>query len=985
MIAGTLEIQLLANMARLQSDMDKAKRTVSGTVDAMNKVLSTIGVGISIVGITNLIRSTADAADKMRDLKIASGLAIEQIGGLGKAASMNGSNIDQVARAVGIMSQKMYTGSDAFKVLGVEVQNSSGNLRDSGQVLLDISDKFASMEDGATKSAIANEIFGKSGRDLIPTLNQGRSELESLISSYARHSGMTQKLADDSDRFNDILYLLGERVTGLKNTFVGEILPTLNSIGNAMLSTGQSTNQFSFAVSVVVPVLKGLAIAGFTVADTFRGMGREIGARAAQLEALTRLDFKGMAFIGKSLAEDNAKARAEYDKLIDTIMNGDKVVQKANVSQQKMLDLQIQMPTATDAATKSIEKQTKAYDIEIYKLKQYEDMHKKGRDLTSSVATEQERYNNTLEELESLKPYITVETYNRALEKAQKQLKGTEVQTRATTDEVSQLWIQAGRNIQSSIANSIFNFFDDGLKGMVKNVGIAVGRIASEFAALKIAQGIGLAGMFGGVSGAAVAGGGGGGSVLGGALSLGGNALSLAGGGFGSVGAVGSLLSMAPGQLGSFGVGMASGGGAGMSAAAGLGASFASVAGPAMALFAVDAIGRALAGDRKLGGAEYIPVLGGFLAAMFGREPYKFRQQSLQGTVSSEGFDGNIANVFRSKGGLFSSNKHKTVIEELSRDQQLAFDTAIGVFYNSASGFAENLGLPASLIDDYTTQIQIKSNKGGKLKEEAIAEMLAGIGDGLAKNVIPNIEEMARVGERAFDTLSRLNTEFVGLAGGAVNLGASIEYAKELIKSMSFESRESLISMAGGLEGLAAMTSSFNQHFLTEQERMLPVIETLNAGLKELGVSTDITKEQFKELVQDVGISSEKRIALLKLEDELFAVRTAAEKTAAVVVGATITSTPNYYSSKIPSYETSGSQSEDYTGFATRADFTRAAAKNADTLRRQKAVAENKMKEIDILNGIVDHVKNSAYYARQTADLLMRVTRDGDSLVTTSA
>ena len=64
------------------------------------------------------------------------------------------------------------------------------------------------------------------------------------------------------------------------------------------------------------------------------------------------------------------------------------------------------------------------------------------------------------------------------------------VKNKNTTDEVSQLWIQAGRNIQSSLANSIFDFFTGGLNSMVSSAKNAVLRIASEFAALKISRAI---------------------------------------------------------------------------------------------------------------------------------------------------------------------------------------------------------------------------------------------------------------------------------------------------------------------------------------------------------------------------------------------------------------------------------------------------------------------------------------------------------------
>jgi len=471
--------------------------------------------------------------------------------------------------------------------------------------------------------------------------------------------------------------------------------------------------------------------------------------------------------------------------------------------------------------------------------------------ITESVKTKEERLIDTQTELNRLlnlpNSNLSIETYNRALQKAQDETRETARVTRSTTDEMSQLWMQAGRNIQSTLANSIFNFFDDGLKGMIKNVGIAVARIASEFAALRIAQSVGLAGMFG-ASGVASASSGAGLLNL---ASLGSNASSFVNSGFGITSLAGRGLSSLGGSIGAFGGGLAGSsagifsnvggagtafiggpgtalGGSGLGGAASLGASTASLAG-GLAGAGLGVFGGSLiAGDKKLAGlsgtqtaaigtaigfAAGGPIgaaIGGLVAglgnALFGRGPYKFRQQSIQGTAGAEGFDGDITNVFRAKGGLFRSNGHKSVTEQFSLEQQTLLDDTMKGFYGSARNFAENLGLSTGLVDNYTQEIQIKSEKGKTVTEEAIAEMLDGIGNSLAQNVLPIVDTLRKAGEDSFATLTRLNSEFVSLASAVQNLGGSTEYAKGLITSLSFETRTKLVEMAGGFESLAAMS-----------------------------------------------------------------------------------------------------------------------------------------------------------------------------------
>lgn len=72
MLAGSLEIQLIANMARLQADMATARSTVQNTVSQINRVLGTLGVGLSFAGLAAgmamMVRASEDAAQSQRKL-----------------------------------------------------------------------------------------------------------------------------------------------------------------------------------------------------------------------------------------------------------------------------------------------------------------------------------------------------------------------------------------------------------------------------------------------------------------------------------------------------------------------------------------------------------------------------------------------------------------------------------------------------------------------------------------------------------------------------------------------------------------------------------------------------------------------------------------------------------------------------------------------------------------------------------------------------
>lgn len=106
---------------------------------------------------------------------------------LGVAADLSGVGADKFEAGLSKLATTMFeaaTGSDEaarrLAALGITVKSQDGSLRATDQVLLDLGDRFKAIPDGAEKSALAVQIFGKSGAELIPFLNQGRDGVQAL-------------------------------------------------------------------------------------------------------------------------------------------------------------------------------------------------------------------------------------------------------------------------------------------------------------------------------------------------------------------------------------------------------------------------------------------------------------------------------------------------------------------------------------------------------------------------------------------------------------------------------------------------------------------------------------------------------------------------------------------------------------------------------------------------------------------------------------
>ena len=278
-------------------------------------------------------------------------------------------------------------------------------------------------------------------------------------------------------------------------------------------------------------------------------------------------------------------------------------------------------------------------------------------------------------------------------------------------------------------------------------------------------------------------------------------------------------------------------------------------------------------------------LIGGGINALFGRGPRKFRQEVAIGDVSAEGFDGRFTRVDRAKGGLLVKNKHWEYDSEDSAAFQQVFDTAIKGYAASAKDFAKNLGLSADAITNYSKTIRLESEKGKALTEDQINSFLRGIGNEFAQGIMPTVDTLKKAGEDSLATLGRLSNEFTTLSDAATILGKSVAESRAFISGVSFEGRSAFVDNAGGIDALNQKAAFFAQNFLTDSERLAPAQEKLNDELKRLGLSTDLTKDQFRDLVQSFGkvngISEDTLQALLNLQGGFLEVRNTSEALAA--------------------------------------------------------------------------------------------------------
>ncbi|MDZ4251208.1 MAG: hypothetical protein U1A72_01365, partial [Sulfuritalea sp.] len=122
MIAGVLEVQMLANLARLQKDMTQAKGMVGGTmkgiegaVGSAKSALAKLGIGLGIGYFASLVKGTVAAVSALDDLAETTGSSVEGLSKLTQQARISGVDMATVEMALVRLGKSMHATDEESK------------------------------------------------------------------------------------------------------------------------------------------------------------------------------------------------------------------------------------------------------------------------------------------------------------------------------------------------------------------------------------------------------------------------------------------------------------------------------------------------------------------------------------------------------------------------------------------------------------------------------------------------------------------------------------------------------------------------------------------------------------------------------------------------------------------------------------------------------------------------------------------------------
>lgn len=271
-VIGALRVIIGADTIALDKGLKDAQSSLSNFGAGLGKVGAlAAGVFAGLAGgLGVVVKKAINDADHLNDLSKSVGLSVEELSKLKFAAELSGLSLEDLGTSLVKLSKNMAEAARdpasqmalSFKTIGVSVKNADGTLKNASQGVSDIAAKMATYKDGAEKTALAVQFFGKAGAAMIPLLNEGASGIASMKKeAEALGIVISTETAKSADEFNDNLHKLSATKNGIVLLITAKMLPALQGLSAQFLEGVKNSNSMQTASQGLIFVFKSLATA----------------------------------------------------------------------------------------------------------------------------------------------------------------------------------------------------------------------------------------------------------------------------------------------------------------------------------------------------------------------------------------------------------------------------------------------------------------------------------------------------------------------------------------------------------------------------------------------------------------------------------------------------------------------------------------------------------------------------------------------------
>ena len=364
---GSLVVKLSAETSEFREDLGRTARLLDRHANEMKasmqqvasvaKTTFAVVIGAtSVAALRDFVTHTLEAAAALQGLSEQTGASAAALSGFAPVATISGTAMEAIGVSLAKLSKGLAGVDDetagatkALQFLGVRAKDASGNLRDPAEVMNDVALKLAEFEDGAGKTAIAMELFGKSGATMLPFLKD-------LAENQDLNIRLTAKQIEEADQASKAMGRMRAESNFVAQTLVTAAIPSMSvlyqELKNVVLGTDNAVTSVQRMRSdgTLTSWAEKTAYALAVVVDALRAIGNTIKSVIGSFSAVwADIELAGTFLAGgKGLNPFSEENRARLQAALE---KRNAIVAQANQNYVDLWD----MPLLADAVTKRFE------------------------------------------------------------------------------------------------------------------------------------------------------------------------------------------------------------------------------------------------------------------------------------------------------------------------------------------------------------------------------------------------------------------------------------------------------------------------------------------------------------------------------------------------------------------------------------------------------------------------------------------------------
>lgn len=227
---------------------DKETKSIKDKFLEIGKTATIAGTAITAT-MGMIVNSFVKTGSELNDLSLKTGVSAKALAGLKYAAEQNGASLGTVEMAIRRTASALQDAKDglsASKKAFDRLNLSIDDLQELNveQQFLRIANAIAEIPDPMTRAATAQDLFGRSGADMLPMLSEGADGLKKMMEEGVKLTGWTDQGVKSADALGDSFSTLKTSMMGVFNTIGESLAPVLKTLTDALTGIIGNVNEW---------------------------------------------------------------------------------------------------------------------------------------------------------------------------------------------------------------------------------------------------------------------------------------------------------------------------------------------------------------------------------------------------------------------------------------------------------------------------------------------------------------------------------------------------------------------------------------------------------------------------------------------------------------------------------------------------------------------------------------------------------------------